>query len=709
MNMRDPKKVIIMRVSLLYAFMLVWGIVIIGRIAYIQIHKTDELLEKARQQEIRAFDIEAMRGNILAYDGTLLLTTVPVFEVRMDVSSPLITDEQFTSAIDSLSIGLANVLKNKSAAAFKQLLQEGRKNGNRYLLLKKNVTYGEVKRLRTLPILKGGKYKGGLILEPGSKRERPYKELAQRTIGYENKVENISVGLEGAYYDYIKGTDGKQVKRRINNGDWKPLFDESTIEPQNGYDIVTTIDINIQDVAESALRRNLKENNADQGCAILMEVETGHIVAIANLSLNKKTGTYHEVYNFGIGESVEPGSTFKLASILALLDDKKINISDSMAIGNGHMKFHTRVMKDVYPIRDGRISVQEAFEKSSNVAIAKMVTDAYKNEPEKFIEKLYGMGLNKQLGIEIAGEGKPYIKHPSDKKYWYGTSLPWMSIGYELQITPLQLLTLYNAVANNGKMMKPLFVKEIRQGNTVIEARQPVVLNKSIASADAIKKARYLLEGVVENGTARSLKDSPFRIAGKTGTAQIASPEHGYNKKNYNASFAGYFPAGNPKYSCIVFVNNPSSGKIYGGAVAAPVFKEIAAKVYASRPHIHDNVVSDDTYLAGMPQINCVSNAADLSKLFQLFGVSSSPQPQTAAWGIPVINENNRIEYDYVQLQEKVMPDVTGMNVRDAIYLLESIGLAPRVSGKGKVVAQSIEPGITVEKGQKIDLKLLNL
>jgi cell division protein FtsI (penicillin-binding protein 3) len=707
--MIDARADILWRVYLLYAVILIWGIAIIGRIAYIQIYLSDDLLEKAEQQEIRVFSIEAMRGNILAHDGNMLSTTVPIFEVRMDVASTLIDDNLFNNNVDSLAIGLSKTLKNKTYSQYRTDLKNARKSGNRYYLLKNNVTYAEVKALRKLPILKLGKYKGGLILIPGSKRERPYKELAQRTVGYENQKEKIFVGIEGAFHESLKGTNGKQVKRRINNGDWKPLFDDNTVEPLNGNDIVTTLDVNIQDVAESALRRNLTENNAEQGCAILMEVETGHIVAISNLTLDKKTGQYRETYNYAIAESVEPGSTFKLASLMVLLEDGKVSPSDSMNIGNGQMKYFSRTMKDIYPIRNGRITVREAFEKSSNVAISKLVYNAYQDHPEKFVDKLYAMSLNKMSGLEIAGEGKPYIKHPSDKKNWYGTSLPWMSIGYEIQMTPLQMLTFFNAVANNGVMVKPMFVKEIRQGNSIVKKFETVVLNKSIASKKTIDTVKRMMEGVVENGTARYLKNSPFKIAGKTGTAQIAVGKAGYNKQNYNASFAGYFPAGNPKYSCIVVISNPSAGKIYGGAVAAPVFKEIADKVYATRPGIHDGVATEDTtIMANIPAFDGPCYAEDAKNLYSLLGISSAMNTKLPEWA-RVYPNGESVEFEPVNLQNNTIPDVMGMNARDAVYLLENIGLKAVISGKGKVISQSVLPGEPITAGQKIELTLLNL
>lgn len=706
--MKDEKKDILWRVYLLYAAMLVFGIAIVIRVAYIQFKLGDQLLEKAQEQELRMFSVEALRGNILADDGSLLATSIPVFEVRMDVASPLIDEPFFNSKVDSLAGQLSQLFKDKSKTAYLNELKRARAQGNRYLLLRNKVTYHDLKKIRSFPILNRGKYKGGLILIPHDRRERPFQELASRTIGYENEKENLFVGIEGTYHQQLKGIDGKQLKRRINNGDWKPLFDGNEIEPQNGKDILTTIDINIQDVAENALRRNLTENGADQGCAILMEVATGEIKAIANLSWDKKTGRYDEVYNYAIAESVEPGSTFKLASMIALLEDKKVRLTDTIHIGNGQIKYYTRTMRDVYPIRDGRITVREAFEKSSNVAISKMVYKAYKDKPSKYIEHLYDMSLNKMLNIEIPGEGKPYIKHPNDKQVWYGTSLPWMSIGYELSITPLQMLTFYNAVANNGKMVKPVFVKAIRQGDLNIQTFETEVINSSIASQATIDSVKSLMEGVVQHGTAKFLNQSPFQIAGKTGTAQIASGKQGYNKTNYNASFVGYFPAKNPKFTCIVVVNNPSSGKIYGGAVAAPVFKEIADKVYATRLDIHDETGQQKKTEKKFTAVERPVFFDDLAALYASLEIPYDNDSEGSDWVRPLA-DSTKVSVKLHVLDTKSVPDVRGMSAKDAVYILENMGLKTVINGRGQVAWQSAAPGAGFEKGQTIELKLANL
>ncbi|HMM10523.1 MAG TPA: penicillin-binding transpeptidase domain-containing protein [Bacteroidales bacterium] len=710
--MTDPKKMILVRVYLVYAAVLLFAMIVVYKIGRIQLVFGDELKSKAEQQEIRVFRIEALRGNILATDGTLLATTVPVFEVRMDVATPHITDQRFYNALDSLATGLAQVLGDKSKTQYYNELSQARAKGNRYLLLKNRVTYSEVKALRKLPLLNMGKFKGGLILIPETRRERPYKDLALRTIGYELERENLFVGIEGAYHNYLKGYDGKQVKRRINNGDWMPLFDENMVEPQNGKDVVCTIDVNIQDVAQQALRRNLEENQASQGCAILMEVQTGHIIAIANLSLNTKTGKYEERINLAIAESVEPGSTFKLASMLVLLDDNKVKPSDPVYIGNGQMQFHNRIMKDVHPIRDGHTNVREIFEKSSNVGIAKLIWNNYSSKPERYIDRLYDLGINAPLGIEIMGEGKPKIKHPSNKQYWYGTSLAWMSIGYELQMTPLQVLTLYNAVANNGRMVKPLFVKEIRQGNTVIEKHDPVVIKERIASQATIDTLRRLLEGVVERGTGKALNNNAYKVAGKTGTAQIADKNKGYDKQNYNASFVGFFPADDPKYSCIVVVSRPKAGKIYGGAVAAPVFREIADKVYATRPNLHDasSLSEEEITMAAVVPSGRKFYHEEAARLLEMLRVPVVRPSATTEW-VSMAPNGKLIEMTPVSdtILQNRMPDLSGMHLRDALYLAEKRGLQPKVIGKGIVRAQSVPAGDTIREGQMVELQLSGL
>ncbi|MCK5764376.1 MAG: transpeptidase family protein [Bacteroidales bacterium] len=698
------KKDILWRVYLVYLGILFLGLAIIGKAAYIQFYEGPELVAKSERQEIREFDLKANRGNIYDVNGNLLATSVPIFEIRMDVASPHISDKFFNDNVGALAQSLSELFKDKSTYQYKKGLTDARKKGNRYYRIKNKVSYAELKELRAFPILNRGKYRGGLIVNQQTRREMPFDELARRTIGYENKEENLFVGLEGAYNDFLEGTDGKQIMRRVNNNEWIPDYSEAKLEPSDGLDIITTIEVNLQDVAENALHQHLIQHQAFQGCAILMEVSTGHIKAIANLRLDEKTGKYEESYNYAIAEGIEPGSTFKLPTIMALLEDGKVRLSDTIDIGDGWSMYHGHTMRDVKKIRDGRITVRESFEKSSNVGISQITVKAYEENPSEYINSIYSMSLGKLLGLEIAGEGKPQIKHPdSTRYYWSGTSLPWMSIGYGLKVTPIQTLAFYNAVANNGVMVKPMFVKEVRQAGRVIESFETEVINSSICSQATIDSARSLLEGVVERGTARNLRNRYYKVAGKTGTAQIADENAGYIKKRYNASFVGYFPADNPKYSCIVVVNDPAQGKYYGGSVAAPVFKEIADKVYATHLDIYQET-EEEIVETQLPPIMYGSHE-DLSWLCEDLSIPLSPASAVSEW-VVCFREDDGIRFAPRVIRDAIVPNVKGMNARDAVFILEQLGMKATINGHGKVRMQSVVPGSKVTQGQEITLRL---
>jgi cell division protein FtsI (penicillin-binding protein 3) len=699
----DIKKDILWRVYLVYLGIFLMALAIIGKAAYIQFAEGKELVALAEEQELSFFSLEANRGNIYDANGNLLATSVPVFEIRMDVASDLIPDQLFREKLDSLAWHLSRLFGDRSKYQYKKGLEDARKEGNRYYLLKRKVTYAELKKLRTFPILSRGKYKGGLIVIRQTRREMPFDELARRTIGYENKEQGLFVGLEGAYNEVLEGIDGKQLRRRISNGDWIPVYGKDELEPSDGRDIITTIDINLQDVAENALYQHLTEHEASQGCAILMEVATGHIKAIANLRKDPKTNRYEESYNIAIAEGIEPGSTFKLPTIVALMEDGKVNLGDTIDIGDGWTVYHGATMRDVKNIRDGRITIREAFEKSSNVGISRITMDAYKDEQSDYVDRLYSMSLNKPLGLEIPGEARPMIKHPDSTKYWYGTTLPWMSIGYEVKITPMQTLAFYNAIANNGTLVKPMLVKEVRQAGRVIEAFETEILNKKICSQATIDSARSLLEGVVERGTATNLKNRHYRVAGKTGTAQIAKENSGYDKKTYNASFVGYFPADNPKYSCIVVVSNPAQGKYYGGSVAAPVFREIADKVYATQLDIYQETEMD-TDDARLPQV-MYGYHEDLGMLCEELGIPVSGASNISEW-VVCFHDDDGIRFEPRAIRSDMVPNVRGMSARDAVYILEQLGMKASIQGYGKVSSQSVEPGSRFSKGQEIILKL---
>jgi len=689
------------RVYLLYFMVLIFGLFIFGKAIYIQAVESDELALKADEQELRYFNIEATRGNILARNHALLATSIPIFEARMDPNSDPISDKFFNDNIDSLSIYLSHLFKDKSARTYKNELVKARINNNRYYLIRRKVTYEELKQLRKFPIIEKGRYGGGLIIIPKTIREYPYKNLARRTLGYERVEEDLKVGLEGAYSEYLAGQNGQQLRRKLNNGDWIPIADKNELEPSMGKDIVSTIDVNIQDVAEHALHEHLIEHRAFQGCAVLMEVATGEIRAIANLRYDSTDNIYKESYNYAIGASIEPGSTFKLASLIAILETGKVLLTDTVDTGDGWTVYHGKTMRDVHKIRDGKITCREAFEQSSNVGVSKITEKLFDANPGQYIGFIRKMSLDQTLGIEIPGEGKPVVMDPTDKKNWSATSLTSMSIGYGVQLTPLQTLTFYNAVANGGTMVRPMFIKEIRKSGKTIQTFEPEILNKSICSNRTIDSVQSLLEGVVDHGTAKVLNSSIYQIAGKTGTAKIADKNRGYTNK-YNASFTGYFPADNPKYSCIVVVNRPLSGKIYGGNVAAPVFKEIADKVYATHLDIpqhksdHENNVLNPTTAVGYRD--------DITIICNALNIAVPAQPEVD-W-VSISNINNTISFKPKTTSIERVPNVTGMTARDAMFILESFGLKPVINGRGKVLRQSLVAGSIIKQGEEI---LLNL
>jgi cell division protein FtsI (penicillin-binding protein 3) len=694
-NRRD----ILWRVYLVYTAMFLFALTIIGRIAYIQFAQGDMWKEKAKKLSLRYFNIEATRGNVYDANGEFLATSVPIFEIRMDVASPLISDSIFDRHADSLAICLATYFKDRSSREYRQLLIKARKESNRYLLLKRNANYEQVKKLRTFPIFRLGKNAGGLIALARDRRVLPFQQLAFRTIGWDKEGRKNDLGLEGAYSSELEGTTGKRLYQRIANGNWRPLNDENEIDPRNGNDLISTIDIHLQDLAEEALLRQLEANEADHGCAVLMEVKTGNVLAIANLGKNKQ-GFYEEKYNYAIGESSEPGSTFKLFSLLAALNDKKISLTDQVDVTGGITTFANRTMRDSH-LGGGVMTVQEVFEKSSNVGVSKLIYRSYSDNPQAFIDRLYSFSVNKPLNLEIPGEGSPKIRG-TESRTWSKTSLPWKSIGYEVALTPLQILTFYNAVANDGVMVKPHFVKEIRQLGIPVKTIEPEIINPSIATKEAISQARTMLEGVVEKGTGTAVKNPVYKVAGKTGTAQIAQNSGGYNKSNYKASFVGYFPADNPKYSCIVVINNPSKGVYYGGAISAPVFREIADRVYATDPEM--GLSWADSVKSTHPIPAYRGSGTDLRFLARWMGVPDMALP-AFNWIVKQADSTGS-KYASVDLKRRIIPDVTGMGARDAIYLLEKMGLRVRLNGYGLVKKQSITPGSKAGGGEVIHLDL---
>ncbi len=661
--------------------------------------------------------IEAVRGNIFDENGNLLATSLPYYEVAIDINAPSISKKIFENKIDSLSDMIANLFKDKSANYYSKLLRKARKVGDRYVVIRKNVSYKDLKTLKTFPIIKNGK-RGGLVTLQTNKREKPFQILAARTIGMSR--EGIKpVGLEGAYDSILKGISGQRLMQKIAGDVWRPINDENEVEPKDGSDLYTTLDVNIQDVAESALLKTLIKNNASHGCAVLMEVKTGKIKAIANLTRNGKdsTDTYFENLNYAIGFATEPGSTFKLASYLAVIDDYDLSLNEKIEVGKGEVTYYNKTIKDSHEPESIELTLKRAFEVSSNCAAAKLIMKYYSKNPQLYVDKLNSFHLNQKLGLSIPGEAHPLIKQTTSKD-WSGLTLPQMSYGYETLITPLQILTFYNAIANDGKMVRPLFENEIKKNGVTIKTFSTEVISEQIVKKSTIAKAKKMLEGVVENGSGKGLNITAFKVGGKTGTAQIANvvakkvagqTSYGFaGERKYQASFVGYFPANKPLYTCIVVINSPSNGIYYGGLVAGPVFKEIAEKVYSTSLDFIESTNGNKTTLTYAP-IPVKSNTEELKLIYKSLDL---PAKNIFAKNSTTSNIKNK-NYETIensnlenQLKKGIIPNLNGLSAKDALYLLENSGLHVTLSGVGSVKKQSLEVGKKYNKGDKIILIL---
>jgi len=683
----------------------------------IQFKEGAEWKAKAEAFNTQVHEIQAVRGNIFDINGNLLATSLPYYEVAVDINAPSIDKKLFEAKVDSLGTMIADLFKDKSAKQYIKLLRKARKSGDRYVVLKRNVPFKDLQTLKTFPIFKKGK-RGGLVTLQTNKRERPFKMLAARTIGMAR--EGVKpVGLEGAYDTLLKGISGQRLMQKIAGDVWRPINDENEVEPKDGSDLYTTIDINIQDVAENALMNTLIKNKASHGCAILMEVKTGEIKAIANLTRDgKDSSAYSESLNYAIGYATEPGSTFKLASYLAVMDDYNISLDEKIQVGNGEVTYYNKTIKDAHAPESPVLTLKRAFEVSSNVAAAKTIVKYYSKNPQQYINKLKSFHLNEKLGLAIPGEANPLIKETKSKD-WSGLSLPQISYGYESLITPLQTLTLYNAIANDGKMVKPRFEREIKHNGKTVKTFSTEVIAEQIVKPSTVKKAKEMLEGVVQNGSGKGLNITAFKVGGKTGTAQIAKTgvKRGSGKtaygdvgdRNYQASFVGYFPADKPLYTCIVIINSPSNGIYYGGLVAGPVFKEIAEKVYSSSLDFLEPINNKQNLLTKAPgsikskndEMVIASKALKLptkSNATEDGYVSRNPTDSTR-----VSLQTNNLES---QLKKGIVPNLNGLSAKDALFLLENSGFHVKLYGMGSVKKQSIEAGQKFNKGDKITLIL---
>ncbi len=686
------------------------GVAIVFQLFKIQLVEGKYLRDKAYSLATEMRPVQATRGNILADDGSMLATSVPVYDIRMDMKAAGLSDEAFKKEVDSLALCLAKLFKDKPVLAYKQQLVNARKRGDRYHLVKRKIDFNQMQEARAFPIFRKGRYKGGVVFEKKDIRKMPFGFLAQRTIGY-TREKRLAVGLEGAFDKVLAGTQGMRLEKRLAGGVWMPLYDENELEPEDGLDVVTTFDVNIQDVASNALLKQLAIHNAEHGCVVLMEVKTGNIKAIANLTRNEN-GSYSEKYNYAVGEATEPGSTFKLASLMTAIDDGYVNITDIVDTKNGSVNYYGITMHDTKEGGHGKITVKEAFEVSSNVGISQIISKNYSKNPQAFVDKLYAMKLNKPLGLQISGEGIPKIKSPSDTSLrWSGISLTQMSIGYELLVTPMQTLSLYNAVANNGTLIKPRFVSQLTKNGKVVKEMPVEVIHPKICSDRTLKQLRQVLEGVVNEGTATNLKSAHYQIAGKTGTARIANTNLGYSQgaaSSYQASFVGYFPAENPLYSCIVVVNSPSNSVYYGNVVAGPIFREIADKVFSNRIDTHKEInVSKLLTLNKVPaSVNGYKDdLLTITKALKIpvkNGASESEWVTTQANGKSIIARSSNVS----GIGGSQVPNVVGMGLQDALFLLENSGIKVEVVGKGIVKWQSVPAGTSINQTQLITLGL---
>ncbi len=698
--MENTKKDILWRLYLVFAGILLVGIAVVAQIANIQFMHGEEYRAMADSTHTKRQIIMPQRGSIYSENGDVLATSFPYFHIYMDPVAP--NENDFKKNIDSLALDLSALFGDKSASQYKQKIIQARKQKKRYLEIHKFVTFPEKQRLEKFPLFRYGKNRGGLIAEQVEQREYPYGSLANRTIGYVSPVTGKKIGLEGAYDTLLSGKPGYALMRKITGGSWMPVGDGNEIDPVDGVDVITTLDVNMQDITETALRRSLVQFDAAWGTAIVMEVKTGKIKSIVNLS-RTAPGVYNEDYNYAVTTLVEPGSTWKLVSLMCMLEDG-LTIKDHVDLNMGQFQFADRTMWDSERHNRRDVSVKTAFALSSNVGISRLAAKYYQAEPEKYIQHLQDIGITERTGIEIKGEPLPVIKkNPSDKNNWYKTTIPWMSVGYELQITPLQLLTFYNGIANDGKMMKPYLVQETREYGTTKEKFEPEVLHEKFCSQKTIEQLKECMLEVVDSGTAKHLKNNFYQFAGKTGTAQLL--ENGVYGHNHLASFAGYFPADNPKYSIIVIVNSPSphGGVYYGGYVSAPVFREVADKVYSHFVNMREPINESDSIYAGV-QTTAKGNAYDFRQILTWLHVDETFDDNDE-W-VSVHANGKSSTHTPIELYKYTMPDVKGMGLRDALYLLESNGLRVGVTGAGKVIAQSINAGSAIQKGSYVMLQL---
>lgn len=692
------KKSILVRVRIAFLFVTLFAIAVVVKIGHIQIVQGEKWSAMGERISFDYKTVKATRGNIYSDNGSLLATSLPFYKIAFDATLP--KNEVFKEGIDPLAYQLSVFFKDKSKKDYKEMLTDARESGKQYIILnRKQIDYQDKKRMMEWPIFREGRLRGGAIFEKIDVRYRPFSNLSRRTIGYVNE-DDKGAGLEYSFNKYLGGQNGYAYYQKIAGGIWKPIFDANNVKAVDGYDLQTTLDINLQDVAETALHKAMIQHNADDGLVVVMEVKTGEIKAISNLSSDGK-GNFSERFNFATAGLFEPGSTFKLVTMIALLENSNVELNDSIDTGNGEAIFYNKKVRDHEEKGLGMISVQEAFEHSSNVAMAKLVVNQFGTKPQKFVDYVDRLKFSQPLGVQITGEPQPKIHRPGEKG-WSGISLPWMAYGYGFEVTPLHTLSLYNAVANDGKMIKPVFVKAVSKADEVEESFDTEVLNDKICSKKTLSKLKLLLEGVVDRGTAKNIRGTHYRIAGKTGTAQIL--DNGRYTQRYLTSFVGYFPAHDPKYSAIVLIKNPRGWQQYGNSVAAPVFKEIADNIYSRDIELHMAMDTKPLMEEGVFPVIRGGHQEELTMLCNEMGLSTHSQTEEI-W-VKSSKSGSAVNWKNARVGKDIVPDVNGMTFRDAIYLLEKSGLKVFYEGKGRVATQSLTPGTRISKGERIYLRL---
>jgi len=697
------RKTILTRFALVYFILMLFVLVVVAKLISVQQINNDRWEQIEANLNENTVIVPPTRGNICADDGSILATSVPGFFIRMDLAAEGVK-KVFRNESDSLAWYLSNFFKDASKNEYRRRLNAAYNAGNRgFLITPRKVDYMELQEIKKFPILRRGRFGGGMIVEQENQRINPLGPLALRTIGSLNKGEYEEIkgpigytGLERAYESYLKGQNGISYRQNLS-GRW---VIRTEIEPRDGMDVITTINVKLQDIVESSLYKQLQEEKADWGTAILMEVKTGEIKAIANLG--KGSDDYYEKDNYALGHRgcFEPGSSFKLISLMAALEDGVVDTSDVIDTGDGKWRSNGRTISDSHTGGYGELTVKEVFEKSSNIGTAKIITGHYADNPKKYVDRVYSFGVNKPLGIEIEGEGRPYFKYPGDADWW-GTTLGSMAYGYDTKMTPLQILSFYNAVANNGRMVKPHLVKEIRDKGVLVQRFETEVLNPMIASKETIGKAQAMLRGVCEHGTGTQIQGEYFKLAGKTGTARIATSSTGYDQGMYLVSFTGYFPADDPQYSLIVTMNNPQVHK-YGASATGPVYKEISEKVFASQ--IMANLDEQETDQTEEPQLvrGQTEDILEIAEELEFKNIQGKPETTIAQ----VKAENDQLILEEQEIQLGMVPDVMGMGASNAIFVLENAGLKVVINGVGKVKKQSLQAGTKFRPGQTIYLAL---